>query len=387
MDFTRHNEEQAAVWAAFNAGAPMRVPMTIACNPRMILLDPELNPKRITFEEAFTNPAVMFEVDLLFAYWFRHAVPCDIERGVPDQWAICPNFQNVGDAAWLGAPLHYFDDGVPDTRPILTDNNKRLLFDRGIPDPFANLMGTARDFLEYYRERAEKTIYHDRPVNVVNSSPGLGFDGPMTLACNLRGATEFCLDLYEDPDYAQELLAFLVEAVTQRQRAWRDYFGYPRERGGIWFADDSIALLSCEAYRELILPHHKTYLFTDRAPEAPLTVHLCGDASRHFVTIRDELGATRFDTGFPFDHGAMRAALGPGIVIEGGPHVDLLLHGTPEAVGAETRRILRSGVTEGGKFILKEANNLAPRTPMANLQAMYDACRTEGVYASAAAEK
>ncbi|OPZ79976.1 MAG: Uroporphyrinogen decarboxylase (URO-D) [bacterium ADurb.Bin429] len=83
----------------------------------------------------------------------------------------------------------------------------------------------------------------------------------------------------------------------------------------------------------------------------------------------------------------MRAALGPGIVIEGGPHVDLLLHGTPEAVGAETRRILRSGVTEGGKFILKEANNLAPRTPMANLQAMYDACRTEGVYASAAAEK
>jgi len=49
-------------------------------------------------------------------------------------------------------------------------------------------------------------------------------------------------------------------------------------------------------------------------------------------------------------------------------------------VAAETRRILSSGVMEGGKFILKEANNLAPRTPMANLQAMYDVCRTDGVY-------
>jgi hypothetical protein len=385
MDFTRHNAEQVAVWAAFNAGTPTRVPMTIACNPRMILLDPTLNPRGITFEQCFTDPTVMFDVDLQFTDWLRHAMPCDIERGLPEQWAICPNFQNVGDAAWLGSPLHYFADGVPDTRPILTDDNKRLLFDRGIPDPFTNLMGTARNYLDYYQERAARETYRDRPITVVKSSPGLGFDGPFTLACNLRGATEFCVDLYEDPEYAQELLGFLVEAITQRQRAWRNYLGYPQERQYIWFADDSIALLSCEAYRELVLPHHKQFLYTDRAPDATLCVHLCGDSSRHFVIIRDALGANRFDTGFPIDHGAMRAALGPEIVIEGGPHVDLLLHGTPEEVAGETRRILRSGVMDGGKFILKEANNLAPRTPMANLQAMYDTCKVEGIYAPVSA--
>lgn len=385
MDFTAHNQQQQAVWQAFNAGVPTRVPMTIACNPRMILLDPALNPRGITFEQCFTDPAVMFEIDLQFAHWFRHAVPADVERGLPERWAICPNFQNVGDAAWLGAPLHYFADGVPDTRPFLDDDHKRLLFDRGIPDPFANIMGTARSYLDYYRERAERETFCDRPITIIDSSPALGHDGPFTLACNLRGATEFCLDLYEDPDYAQELLAFIVEAITARQRAWRRYFGMPRERAFIWFADDSIALLSCDAYRELVLPHHQTLLFTDRAPEATLLVHLCGDATRHFVTMRDELGARNFDTGFPINFGRMRRELGPEVIIQGGPHVDLLLHGTPEAVAAETRRILRSGIMEGGKFILKEANNLAPRTPMANLQAMYDVCRTEGVYAPATA--
>ncbi|MHB0938582.1 MAG: uroporphyrinogen decarboxylase family protein [Armatimonadota bacterium] len=380
MDFTRHNEEQAAVWAAFHAGKPTRVPMGIAANPRMLLLDPALNEKRYSFKDYFENPAAQLETELEFQYWYRHAVPADIERGLPEQWTVSPAFQNSYDAAWFGAPLTYFNNEVPDTRPILTDDNKNLLFDRGLPDPFGGFMARVRDFLEAFREMADGMTFHDRPVTVANSAPALSFDGHMTVACNLRGATEFCLDLYEDPDYAQELMAFIEEAVVARQRAWRNYLGQPELKDVLWFADDSIALLSCDTYRELILPHHKRYVTTDMAPGAPVYIHLCGDSSRHFVTVRDELGAFSFDTGFPIDHGKIRRELGPDITIHGGPHVELLLHGTPGEVAAETRRILHSGVMEGGKFILKEANNLAPRTPMANLQAMYDTCKAEGVY-------
>jgi hypothetical protein len=381
MDFSRHNAEQAAVWAAFHAGKPTRVPMSISANPRVLLLDPALNVKGYSFRDYFENPAAMLETELQFQHWFRHAVPADMERGLPAQWTVCPAFQNSYDAAWFGAPLVYFEGEVPDTRPMLTDDNKRMLFDRGLPDPFGGFMARVRDFYEYFRERAEEEMtFHDRPVTVTNGSPGLGFDGPMTVACNLRGATEFCLDLYEDPDYAQELMAFIQEAVLARQRAWRDYLDLPAERESLWVADDSIALISCDAYRELILPYHKAYVAADTAPGAPVHVHLCGDASRHFVTVRDELGAVSFDTGFPIDHGKVRRELGPDILIYGGPHVELLLHGTPDEVAVETRSILRSGVMEGGKFVLKEANNLAPRTPMANLQAMYDVCKVEGVY-------
>ena len=35
---------------------------------------------------------------------------------------------------------------------------------------------------------------------------------------------------------------------------------------------------------------------------------------------------------------------------------------------------------EGGKFVLREGNNLAPFTPVANVAAMYAACKAFGRY-------
>jgi uroporphyrinogen-III decarboxylase len=54
----------------------------------------------------------------------------------------------------------------------------------------------------------------------------------------------------------------------------------------------------------------------------------------------------------------------------------MLLHdGSPDTVRAEVQRILDSGVCVGGRFVLREANNLAPHTPFANLAAMYETAR------------
>jgi len=58
----------------------------------------------------------------------------------------------------------------------------------------------------------------------------------------------------------------------------------------------------------------------------------------------------------------------------------LLLNGTPEEVDAECKKILESGITEGGRFVLIEANNLSPCTPVENVAAMYQAAKKYGVY-------
>jgi uroporphyrinogen-III decarboxylase len=87
-----------------------------------------------------------------------------------------------------------------------------------------------------------------------------------------------------------------------------------------------------------------------------------------------------FDTGFPVDHGWLREELGPDVRIKGGPHVEVLRTGTPAQIREETRRILQSGVMEGGKFVLREGNNLAPGTPEENVAAMYAACKEFGRY-------
>ena len=135
--FAEHNAEQARVWDAFHAGRAIRVPVLIGCNPRMILVDPELNTDRITFERYMHDPQVMLRVMLQFQYWMRCRLRFDQEMGVPaDGWKVWIDFQNMYEAAWLGAPIHFPDNNCPYASPLLEDDNKNMLFERGIPEPF-----------------------------------------------------------------------------------------------------------------------------------------------------------------------------------------------------------------------------------------------------------
>jgi len=138
-------------------------------------------------------------------------------------------------------------------------------------------------------------------------------------------------------------------------------------------------MLSTEMVREFVVPVHRKMKEALTTADR-ISIHLCGDATLHFKLLRDELGTYSFDTGFPVDFARLRRELGPEVEILGGVRAPLLHDGTPEQVAAEARRILESGIMEGGRFILREANDLAPGTPLENLAAMYETARTCGVY-------
>ena len=109
-------------------------------------------------------------------------------------------------------------------------------------------------------------------------------------------------------------------------------------------------------------------------------VHLCGDATRHFKTIRDELNIYNFDTGFPVDHRALCEELGEEVAIQGGPQAQLIHQGTPEEIEAESKRILEAVKPVSRRFIFRDGNDIPPYTPMENIQALYDACLKHGRY-------
>jgi uroporphyrinogen-III decarboxylase len=96
--------------------------------------------------------------------------------------------------------------------------------------------------------------------------------------------------------------------------------------------------------------------------------------------MQKELDVQDFDTGFPVDFGKLRQELGPGARILGGPNAEFLRTATPEQVREEAKKILSSGILEGGLFILREGNNLAPGTPLANTEALYHAGRDFGFH-------
>ena len=374
-DFPRLSDtEKAAVWREYRDGEPQRVPSTLAMNNRVLMLDPRFNTDGLTYAELFENPEAMLLGQLRAQYVMRsrYHLFCDLPTELPETWQVSAGFQNVYEAAGFGAPIECRPNDVPTTMPFLNDDNKRAIFDVDIDHPLE--LGVYRrgiDMTHAMRKLVEERTFFGRPIEVVPFVV-YGSDGPLTGALNLRGPDIF-KDMRRDPEYVHQLHDFLVAAATKRAEAFRTYWDEP-EPDEVWLADDALANIGVAQYREFVLPYHRKWYDAMDPQRARIRgMHLCGDATRHFKTIHDELGVTSFDTGFPVDFAALRRELGPRVEISGGVEVPLLLDGTPERIYERARAVLTSGVLEGEVFVLHEANNLPPGVPWANLAAMYKA--------------
>jgi uroporphyrinogen-III decarboxylase len=196
----------------------------------------------------------------------------------------------------------------------------------------------------------------------------------------LRGTVELMCDMMDNPKYYHDLMDYVTRNTIKRMkkhREWRwghcpDFSGERKFKGPFWFADDSIAMLSPDQYKEFVYPYHKN-VFDEFHDGSGSSIHLCGDATHHFKFLKDSFNVKSFDTGFPVDHGKLRRELGPDTQINGGPTIMLVKDGTPASIDAEVKRICESGVLDGGRFVLIAANNLAPCTPIKNIQALYEA--------------
>ena len=386
-DFRRHNEEVAAVWKAYHEGRPRRVPVSVHGSIRNLIQNPGLNTTGFTFEDFFTNPEAQIQCQLAYQAWSRNHILCDREMGPPaNGWTLSVDFQNSYDAGWFGCPLHYDGNAVPDTTEILKED-KHKLYEMACPDPLrGGLLGRAMGFLEYMQQRCRDLEFQGLPVHAPQTIPGEGCDGPLDAAYKLRGAAEVCLDMVTDPDYYHDLMGFITDCLIRRMKAIREWrwerFPDSPDKGqfrrpGHSFADDAIVLLSPAQYQEFVLPYHRR-LAAEFSDGGRTNVHLCGDATRFFVLLRDELNVYSFDTGFPVDHGRLRRELGPEVQIYGGPTVMLLKDGPVAAIRDRVRSICQSGIMEGGRFVLIAANNMAPCTPVEHVAAMYEAAREFG---------
>lgn len=374
-----HNAEIKAVWEAYHTHRPIRVPIIFGTATRFFIFNAETNPGNISFKDYSTQPDTMYMMQLRFQDWSRYHILQDMELGLPEAWNVYVDFQNYYEAAWFGAEIKYPPDQVPESLPLINSDNKRSLLDKGIPDPFKDgSMQRLKDYHDYFCLKASHDLYKGKPVKVIPPSGALGSDGPLTVAINLRGP-DFLVEFYEDPDYVHDVMSLITESIIRRIKAWRLYLGLPEKQEGFGLADDSIEMISTDQYREFVLPYHKK-IFSECSNPGPRMMHLCGNAYRHFPTLVKELKITALDTGFPIDFKWVRENLGPDIEIQGGPRITSLALGTPAEVEAETREILESGIKEGGRFILREANNLAPYTPRDNMLAMYQSGRKWGIY-------
>jgi hypothetical protein len=379
IDFVKHNEEVRQVWDTYKSGNPLRVPMILGISSRFYLLDRDYNRQALSYKEYFENPRTLIETQCRISDFLRHNVPWDTPMGLPeDGWSIMADFQNVFDAAWCGAEIIYPQNQCPDTRPLFKDDKYALLeaFPKGA---FDGVMARVKEVHQCFEQmQAEGFEYKGRPLKEIIATPGTASDGVFTLLCQLRGSENACIDMLCDEDYFHQAMTLLTQSTINRITQWRKYLGVPLRTDGFALADDFVQLLCVEDYRKNVLGYHKK-IYDAFSFGSNNFMHLCGDATRHFPLIARELGVNRFDTGFPVDFDRLRDQLGKDTEIMGGPHVELLLNGTREQVISRTKQIL-SGRIKNGRLILREGNNLAPKTPIQNIEAMYETCKIYGSY-------
>ncbi len=342
-----------------------------------------LNPEGFTYQQYFNEPRVTLIIQSRFHEYVATTLnrTCDSAVALPESWNFYVDNQNIYDGAYFGGEVVFDEGQVPSVRPAYTFDDMDAFLKRDFSPPLTNPW--LKDRLEFHGRlvrEAETFTYLGRKGTVGDYS--LGFDGPVTAVATLFGADGIAI-LAAEPERARLLLDKLVDDVLIRNRALADLCGGWKKSDWTCFADDSIQLISSEMYRDLVLPvHARCYDATNSlsAADGQRCIHLCGDATRHFPVINRELGVTSFDTGFPVDFGQLRQALGPAVEISGGPSIMILREGTPDSCARETRRILETGIMQGGRFILREGNNLPPCVPMANLEAVYNTCREFGNY-------
>jgi hypothetical protein len=382
------NAEKHAVWEAYHARKPIRVPLKWGHNSRVVMLDPALNPEGYTYEQMLHDPHTV--LTMLPRWWEYGATVVagtdDTLTELPAVWTLWVENHNIYDGAYFGAPFGakaIFPDGqVPSIEPCLgeDDVDAFLAYDfasRPLDNPW---IVERLAFREEIVTAAQGWSYLGRPGNVVPFT--LNFDGPLTVATILFGADIFTL-MAAEPEKARALLLHITRGAIARNRALNVVAGFPARPAGGGLADDSIQLISATMLAEIVLPAQELWfgeMFEGRPEDHRRGMHCCGDGTRHFRFLRDRLGIYSFDTGFPVDHGALRRELGPEVHISGGPHVELLRHGTPEQCYTAARDILCSGVMDGGRFSLREGNNLPPGVPLENLRAVYAACLECGRY-------
>lgn len=378
MDFKSHNREVREVWDAWEAGRPVRIPMITGISDRYFVLGRETNPRKVSFYDYSHDKALMFEMQCGFARWRQFNIQGDHEMGIPETgYTVNVDFQNYYEAAWLGCEIRFPENEVPYAVPLLKEDNKNLLFDRGLPDPFSGFMSSAREYYEYFIKKAETTLIDGQKIGRVEA-PFMGLDGMFTLACELRGADNLCMDMLEDPDFYHALMEYLTQAVIIRLKAWRAYTGKPEIAESFNFADDSIMLLSREMYRDYVLPYHRKLAEATSTMEKRGSVHLCGDATRHFSLIRDELNVYSFDTGFPVAHRELCEELGPEVSVQGGPSVGFISGADCGEIDAESKRIIESVKPVAPRFVFRDGNDLPPGTPLEKIEALYGACKKYG---------
>lgn len=251
----------------------------------------------------------------------------------------------------FGAGIVYVTDGVPRCPHPPLEHSKDL-FSLKRPDPLHS---------ERMLDRVNAVRAYKEQIGGEYSILGW-VEGPAAEGADLRGVTDFLIDLLDDEAFAVELMDLCVEVGID--------FGRVQVEAGadtIGIGDAIASQVSPDLYERLIQPREKKMVQALKEMGAVVRLHICGNVT-HLLPGISELGIDIMDVDHMVDMSAVRKALGDDVVLAGNidPVVGIRM-GTPGSIRQNIQSIYRE---VGNPYMVAAGCEIPPGTPEENLKAL-----------------
>lgn len=255
------------------------------------------------------------------------------------------------ETSGFGAPIEYQRDGVPIClKPPLEDDRD---FEK-LPRPDPHRSPRMLDRLEQLR------MYRNRGGDRYSIMGWV--EGPAAEAADLRGVSNFLMDLLDDPDYAAALMDRCIEVAIGFARA-------QVEAGAdtIGIGDAVASQVSPRVYESLILPREKRLVDALHGMGVFVRLHICGNIT-HLLPGIATLGVDILDVDHMVDLAEVRRKVGPRVALAGNVDpVSCVMRGPAEEV---KRAIARCHREAGMPFMVNAGCEIPAATPPAHLHAL-----------------
>ena len=262
-----------------------------------------------------------------------------------------------------GVQVEYLKDSAPVAKtPAISslDEVDNLV----VPDPYkdpllSELLKATRIIVEEIGDRAYVM--------------GRADQGPFSLACEIRGMSEFLLDLAmgDKLDKAHQLLDFCRQVSERYALAQIEQGAHATSIGDSPSGPD---VISPQYYREFAYPYVKKLVSNLKKKDITLAYHICGNSSP-IIEDMVSTGAAILEIDQKADQQTSKAAAaGKATLLGPIDPSEVMAHGTPELVMEKCNEALENLSPSGG-FILGPGCALPPNTPDENIDAMVEAAK------------
>lgn len=258
------------------------------------------------------------------------------------------------EAEAFGSKVHYSLDEVPTVLEALVHDEDEAE-SLSIPEVGAGRTGECVKGIQKACE-----LITDRPVLA-------GMIGPYSLAGRLLDMTEIMILCYEEPELVETVLEKVTEFLIEYAKAFKAVGA-----NGIAMAEPAAGLLSPGLIDEFSTPYVQRIREAVEDDSFIVVYHNCGNIEPLISNI-EKIDAFVYSFGNAIDiETTLKALPTEKLIIGNIDPAGIIRNGNPEMIRRETLELLER-CSKYPNFVISSGCDIPPMTPLANLQAFFDA--------------